>query len=179
MLTKNEIIAQHDAGNIVITPWDPASLGPNSYDVRLAPELMIYKEIVLDAKRDNRTKTYTIPEEGLVLKPGILYLGKTVEYTESYDLIPMYEGRSSVGRLGIYSHVTAGFGDIGFKGNWTLEISVVQPVRVYPNMRIGQLYWHKPEGEIQGNTYQGKYQGSRDIVASRMWRDRENEKGES
>lgn len=62
MLTKNEIIAQHDAGNIVITPWDPACLGPNSYDVRLAPELMIYREVVIDSKRDNRTAHYTIPE---------------------------------------------------------------------------------------------------------------------
>lgn len=176
MLTKNEIIAQHDAGNIIITPWDPASLGPNSYDVRLAPELMIYKEIILDSRRENRVERYIIPEEGLVLSPGVLYLGKTVEYTESHGLIPMYEGRSSVGRLGIFSHVTAGFGDIGFKGNWTLEISVIQHVRIYPYMRIGQLYWHQPEGEIRDNIYQGKYQDSRNIVASRMWRDRENEK---
>lgn len=175
MLTANEIKLQRANGNIVVEPWDPACLGPNSYDVHLHPKLMIYKEEVLDSRKENRTGEYTIPEEGFVLKPGKLYLGKTVEYTETNNLIPAYDGRSSVGRLGISSHVTAGFGDIGFKGNWTLEIVVVHPVRVYPYMRIGQLYWERPDGEVLQNTYHGKYQGERDIAASRMWKDRENE----
>lgn len=172
MLTGNEIIIQHSIGSIVIEPFDPDCVGPNSYDVHLGDKLMVYTDVILDAKQENRTRTITIPEEGIVLRPGRLYLGKTVEWTSSPGFVPMYEGRSSLGRLGVSSHITAGFGDIGFEGNWTLEISVVQPVRIYPGMRIGQLYWHKPVGEIT-STYQGKYQGQEDIQASKLYEDRE------
>lgn len=172
MLTGNEIMIQIESGNIRIEPYDPENIGPNSYDVRLGDELVVYLEAVLDAKRENRTRTIKIPEEGIVLRPGRLYLGKTVEWTSSLGFVPMYEGRSSLGRLGVSSHITAGFGDIGFEGNWTLEISVVQPVRIYPGMRIGQLYWHKPVGEIT-STYCGKYQGQEDIQASKLYEDME------
>lgn len=172
MLTGNEIMIQIESGNIKIDPYDPKNIGPNSYDVRLGDELVVYLEAVLDAKQENRTRTITIPEDGIVLRPGRLYLGKTVEWTSSPGFVPMYEGRSSLGRLGVSSHITAGFGDIGFEGNWTLEISVVQPVRIYPGMRIGQLYWHKPVGEIT-STYCGKYQGQEDIQASKLYEDME------
>lgn len=172
MLTGNEIIIQHSIGSIVIEPFDPDCVGPNSYDVHLGDKLRVYTDVILDAKQENRTRTITIPEDGIVLQPGQLYLGKTVEWTSSPGFVPMYEGRSSLGRLGVSSHITAGFGDIGFEGNWTLEISVVQPVRIYPGMRIGQLYWHKPVGEIT-ITYQGKYQGQEDVTPSRLFQDRE------
>lgn len=172
MLTGNEIIIQHSIGSIVIEPFDPDCVGPNSYDVHLGDKLMVYTDVILDAKQENRTRTITIPEDGIVLQPGQLYLGKTVEWTSSPGFVPMYEGRSSLGRLGVSSHITAGFGDIGFEGNWTLEISVVQPVRIYPGMRIGQLYWHKPVGEIT-STYQGKYQGQEDVTPSQLFQDRE------
>lgn len=172
MLTGNEIRIQIESGGIVIYPYDEKCIGPNSYDVRLGDQLMVYREAVLDARRENRTRVIDIPEEGLVLLPGKLYLGKTVEWTSSPGYVPMYEGRSSLGRLGISSHITAGFGDIGFEGNWTLELSVVQPVRIYPGVRIGQLYWHKPVGEIT-SAYRGKYQGQEDIQPSRLYEDRE------
>ena len=118
-------------------------MGPNSYNLRLSPELMAYKEAVLDPKQDNRTGRLMLPEEGLVLHPGRLYLAKTMEYTETHNLVPMLVGRSSIGRLGIFVHVTAGFGDVGFSGNWTLELTCVQPVRVYPGMEICQIYHHR------------------------------------
>lgn len=172
MLTGHEIRNMVSAGYIVIQPFNEAFLGPNSYDVHLADELVIYNEVILDPKKRNRCYTIRIPERGYVLQPGMLYLGRTVEYTENMHHIPMYEGRSSLGRLGVYSHVTAGFGDIGFKGNWTLEFNVVQPVRIYPGMRIGQLYWHKPDGEVLA-MYNGKYQGQRDVTPSRLFDDRE------
>ena len=172
MLTGNEIRIQIASGGLDVKPYDEACIGPNSYDVHLGDQLVFYTEAVLDAKQENRTRTITIPEEGIVLQPGRLYLGKTVEWTSSPGFVPMYEGRSSLGRLGVSSHITAGFGDIGFEGNWTLEISVVQPVRIYPGMRIGQLYWHKPVGEIT-STYCGKYQGQEDATPSRMFQDRE------
>lgn len=174
MLTGNEIRIQVESGNIKIEPYDPENIGPNSYDVRLADTLMVYTEAVLDPRQDNRYREIKIPPEGLVLLPGRLYLGKTVEWTSNHGYIPMYEGRSSLGRLGISSHITAGFGDVGFQGNWTLEISVVQPVRIYPGLRIGQLYWHKPVGEITSN-YHGKYQGQRGIQPSKLYEDFEEE----
>lgn len=172
MLTGNEIRIQIESGGIIIRPYDETCIGPNSYDVHLGDRLVVYWEAILDARRENRTRELLIPDDGLVLYPGRLYLGRTVEYTESPDFVPMYEGRSSLGRLGISSHITAGFGDIGFKGSWTLEISVVHPVRIYRGMRIGQLYWHKPVGEI-ASTYRGKYQGQEDIQPSRLYEDRE------
>lgn len=175
ILTGNEIKLQHEAGAIVIEPWDDARVNPNSYNVSLAPELMVYTEACLDPRQDNRTRTITIPDEGLVLTPGKLYLGRTNEWTETYGLVPKLEGRSSIGRLGMFIHVTAGYGDVGFRGYWTLEIVAVEPVRIYPNMEIGQLSYHPVCGEIT-DTYRGKYQGSREIVSSRMYREMEGKK---
>ena len=174
MLTGNEIKLQVAAGRIVIHPFDEENIGANSYDVHLSDELLAYTEAVLDARQDNRYREIKIPPEGLVLLPGRVYLGKTVEYTESTYYVPMYEGRSSMGRLGVFSHVSAGFGDIGFKGSWTLEMIVAQPVRIYPGMRIGQIYWHKPVGEIT-DYYHGKYQWQRGIQPSKLYEDFEEE----
>lgn len=174
ILTGNEIKIQREAGKIRISDFDEARLGPNSYNLRLAPEMLVYEEAVLDARRDNRTRLMAIPPEGIVLQPGRLYLAKTMEYTETHGFIPMLEGRSSVGRLGISIHVTAGFGDIGYAGNWTMELSAVQPVRVYPGMEICQIYYCKPTGEIT-KEYSGKYQGATDPVGSRLWQEIMNE----
>lgn len=172
MLTGNEIRVQLDSKRLEIRPFDPACIGPNSYDVHLADQLYVYDEVILDVRQENRGHAIKIPPEGLVLRPGRLYLGSTVEYTDSPEFVPMYEGRSSLGRLGVCSHITAGFGDIGFRGAWTLEISVVQPVRIYAGIRIGQLYWHRPDGMVL-QRYAGKYQGEDGIRASRAYADRE------
>lgn len=132
---------------IFIDPFRPEQLNPNSYNLRLHPELLVYQEPVLDMKRDNPTQRMTIPSEGLVLEPGRLYLGSTVEsiYTKHY--VPMLEGRSSIGRLGIVVHLTAGLGNIGSSGCWTLEITAVQPVRVYPDVEVCQVYFQDIRGE--------------------------------
>ena len=135
ILTGKEIQAQLGE-NIVIDPFDEEMLNPNSYNLRLHDELLVYEEIVLDMKRSNRFRRYPIPAEGVVLQPNQLYLARTVERTETHNLVPMVEGRSSVGRLGLFIHVTAGFGDVGFCGFWTLEMFAVQPVRIYPNVPI-------------------------------------------
>ncbi len=113
---------------------------------------------ILDMRKDNPTIDLAIPEEGLVLMPGILYLGCTIERTQSNHFIPKVEGRSSVGRLGIKVHLTAGFGDIGFDGRWTLEIEVTHPIRVYAGERICQVYFSTPHGPI-ADLYHGRYQG--------------------
>ena len=153
-------------GDIVITPFEPTRLNANSYNVTLGPELVIYDCLILDPKAKNRCHTEEIPEEGYVLQPGSLYLGSTVEWTKTKSYVPMIEGRSSMGRLGLFVHITAGFGDVGFEGNWTLELSCVQRVRIYAGMEIAQLYYHTVEGEVF-QPYHGKYQGSKGVVESR------------
>lgn len=170
ILTGNEIKKQVEAGNIFISDFTEDRLGPNSYDITLHNELLVYKQRVLDAKEDNPCKKFIIPEDGLVLQPNILYLARTAEFTETNGFAPMIEGRSSMGRLGLAIHATAGFGDNGFKGYWTLEIFVVQPVKVYPGMRIGQLYYHTLEGsgEIK---YRGKYYDNSGIQSSGSFKD--------
>ena len=111
-----------------------------------------------------------IPEEGLLLETGKLYLGRTVEYTETQGLVPMLEGRSSIGRLGLFVHITAGFGDVGFKGFWTLEMFCVQPIRIYAGVQICQIFYHSIEGSYQ--TYSsGKYQNNKGVQPSLLFRD--------
>ncbi|MFN0197055.1 MAG: dCTP deaminase domain-containing protein, partial [Planctomycetaceae bacterium] len=140
------------------------------YNMCLHDELLVYEEIVLDMRRPNRFRRYTIPAEGLVLNPNQLYLGRTVERTETHNLVPMLEGRSSIGRLGLFVHVTAGFGDIGFCGHWTLEMFAVQPVRIYAGIPICQIFYHTIEGAV--TEYQSeKYQHNRDIQPSMLYKE--------
>ena len=149
ILSETEILRAIAAGAIVITPFDESCLGSNSYDVHLASTLAVYTERTLDAKRHNQVRYIEIPEEGMILSPETLYLGVTREYTETHVHVPFLEGKSSVGRLGIDIHATAGKGDVGFCNAWTLEISVRQPVRVYAGMPIGQLIYFETRGEVR------------------------------
>lgn len=132
----------------------------------------------LDMKKQNQLITFDIPEEGYVLRPGVLYLGRTIERTKSDCFIPMIDGRSSIGRLGIWIHVSAGFGDIGFDGTWTLEITAIEPVRIYPNVEIGQVCFHKPYGEVE-NLYRGRYYKQEDPTESRFYLGKENKSDEN
>ena len=151
-------------------PFVPAQLNPNSYNLRLHNELLVYEGTDLDMRRVNTTERRSIPPEGLLIQPGQLYLGRTVEYTETYGLVPMLEGRSSIGRLGLMVHATAGFGDIGFRGYWTLEMFCVQPLRIYADVEICQICYHSVEGDY--DDYEGgKYQGNNDIQASLLYRE--------
>lgn len=156
--------------DIVIEPYDRRFLNPNSYNLRLSNELLIYKNSVLDMATPNDFETIAIPPEGLVLEPGKLYLGRTLEFTGTENLVPMLEGRSSVGRLGLFIHVTAGFGDVGFKGFWTLEILCVQPVRIYAGVEICQIFYHTLEGRYE-NYKSGKYQNNQGIQPSLLYKD--------
>jgi dCTP deaminase len=188
VLTGKEIVRQMALETIHIQPFKPANLGPNSYDVSLNPKLLVYDlktGQALDMKAENPTRSLIIPEEGLVLEPGILYLGCTNETATSHRYVPMFEGRSSIGRLGINTHITAGFGDVGWGylpnpedaagkpicqyPTWTLEIEVVHPIRVYPNVRIGQVYFMTPDGEV--THYKGKYTQQREPQASQLYKD--------
>jgi dCTP deaminase len=149
ILSDKAILGQIEAGNILIEPFREECLGSNSYDVHLGRHLAIYEEDILDAKRDNRIRFLEIPEDGMLLLPTKLYLGVTEEYTETHAHVPFLEGKSSIGRLGIDIHATAGKGDVGYCNTWTLEISVRQPVRVYHGMPIGQLIYFEVSGDIQ------------------------------
>ncbi len=174
IITDKQILEEIKKGTILIEPFDINSLGTNSYDVHLGKYLASYKDDVLDAKKHNEIEVYEIPPEGYVLMPNKLYLGVTIEYTETFEHVPFLDGKSSVGRLGIYIHATAGKGDIGFCNTWTLEISVAQPVRVYYGMPIGQLIYFKAFGEV-GNHYnmkQGAKYSKRTVkpVESMMWK---------
>jgi dCTP deaminase len=174
ILTDKQILESISKGDIVIEPFDPRRLGTNSYDVHLSKHLAVYNSRELDARKHNEVTHFNIGEDGYVLQPGTLYLGATVEYTETHNAVPFLEGKSSVGRLGIDIHATAGKGDVGFCNTWTLEISCVQPVRVYPNMPIGQLIYFKIDGDIEN--YYNKKDNAKYIertirpVESMMWK---------
>ncbi len=148
ILSDARILDELEKGTIVIKPYDRACLGSNSYDVHLGSALAVYKDAVLDARAHNEIEHFEIGPEGIVLEPHKFYLGVTLEYTETHAHVPFLEGKSSTGRLGIDIHATAGKGDVGFCGHWTLEISVKQPVRVYAGMPVGQLIYFPVEGEI-------------------------------
>jgi dCTP deaminase len=173
ILSGKEIESRIDK-DIIIEPFDKKRINPNSYNLSLHNELLIYKDSTLDMKKNNEVEKLTIPSNGLVLETNRLYLGRTVEYTETKNLVPMLEGRSSIGRLGLFVHVTAGFGDVGFKGFWTLEIFCIQPVKIYPSVEICQVYYHTIEGEIKNYSSQ-KYQNNRGIQSSLLFKDFKNE----
>lgn len=228
MLTGAEIEKQIKKGNINITPYDSTCINPNSYNLKLHPQLLVYarndhrdniipnsffsnyqNQITedvkyldksgtiaiateslgtisytdkinntsvmsslnlqpIDMKENNETIEFTIPEEGYVLQPGVLYIGRTVERTATDKFIPMINGRSSGGRLGISIHICAGFGDIGFDGTWTLEITAVEPVRIYPYSEIAQVCYFKPCGSTR-KLYKGRYNGQESATASRFY----------
>lgn len=202
----------HDKMNYIdVEPYEPDLVGPNSIDLRLGNELLVYEdgynrhrfyesqykeytrapksplgsrtiidgesgycfakdaisiECILDLKAENKTYALSIPEDGLILWPGVLYLGRTIEVIGSNSFVPIVEGRSSVGRLGVHVHVTAGFCDLGFRGSITLEIHCLHPIRVYPGVPICQAYFLEPCGEIE--LYKGRYQGQVKPTASRF-----------
>ena len=176
ILSDKKILEAIEAGQIVIEPFDRSCLGTNSYDVHLSKHLALYRDQILDAKKHNAVEHFEIPDEGYVLEPGTLYLGVTEEYTETHNSVPFLEGKSSVGRLGIDIHATAGKGDVGFCNTWTLEISVTQKVRVYAGMPIGQLIYFMVEGDIENyyNKKKNAKYNTRTIlpVESMMWKNK-------
>ncbi len=180
ILTGNAIVDAINEGDIAIDPFDKKQLNPNSYNLRLSNQLLLYWLTVnptscsykpdLDMKKNNKTFTIELTDRGFTLLPGVLYLGATKEVIASDRYVPIIDGRSSVGRLGINVHATAGYGDLGFKGTFTLELSVVQPVRIYPNVQIAQVRFQNVQGKI-GKLYRGKYVGQTLPRASGLWKE--------
>jgi dCTP deaminase len=174
MILSGKEIIRNIGKAIIIEPFEIKKINPNSYNLSLHNELLIYENNVLDMKKPNSTKKIVIPDEGLLLEPGKLYLGRTKEYTKTEKYVPMLEGRSSTGRLGLFIHITAGFGDVGFAGYWTLEIFCVQPIRIYPNVEICQIYYHTIDGDYDLYS-SGKYQNNTGIQPSLFYKDFEKQ----
>lgn len=192
MLSGLSIVDEITRGRLSMDPFNPAAVNPNSYNLTLYKTLLVYKPPslwerfkgwlyddppCLDMARPNvPDETIDIPPEGYILWPGWFYLGSTVEYTRTDPpFVPTIEGRSSVGRLGISVHATAGFGDCGFAGTWTLELSVIRPVRIYAGVPICQISYVQATSPIEPY-HSDKYQGQRGPRESRLWKDLLKEK---
>ena len=170
MILSGKEIRNKLGNEIVIEPYNEGQLNPNSYNLRLHNELLVYENNMLDMKKENKANKLIIPPEGLVLETGKLYLGRTVEYTKTDSYVPMLEGRSSIGRLGLFVHITAGFGDVGFSGYWTLEMFCVQPIKIYPEVEICQVFYHSIEGNYE-KYRSNKYQNNTGIQPSLLFKD--------
>ena len=170
ILSGKEIKKQVKEGSIAIDPFTDEQINPNSYNLRLHPDLLVYDNDILDMREKNSASPLVIPDDGLLLEPHKLYLGRTVERTSTDKYVPMLEGRSSVGRLGLFIHITAGFGDIGFDGFWTLEIFCVQPIRIYSGLEICQIFYHTIDGDF--DLYRSKkYQSNKGVQPSMLYKD--------
>ncbi|MGB7327454.1 MAG: dCTP deaminase [Rubripirellula sp.] len=170
MLLSGDEIRRRHSDSIRIEPFDESRLNPNSYNLSLHNELLVYEEVVLDAASPSRYRRLEIPDEGLTLQPNQLYLGRTVEFTETHGVVPMLQGRSSLGRLGLFVNPGGSMGDEGYCGTWTLQMYCVQPVRIYAAMEVCQICYLGLEGTCQGYS-SDKYQNSRDIKPSQMFRE--------
>ncbi len=182
ILTDRQILEEIKSKHILIEPFRRECLGSNSYDVHLGKYLAVYNDDILDCKKDHPLTTFEIPEGGFLLLPTKLYLGVTMEYTETLTHVPFLEGKSSIGRLGIDIHATAGKGDVGYCNTWTLEISVRQPVRVYAEMPIGQLIYFEVSGSTEvpyNKKHSAKYNERTAVpVGSKMYKNFDPEKNQ-
>ena len=170
MVLSGDEIRRRIGTDLCIEPFQEDQLNSNSYNLVLHDELLMYEEVVLDAASPNRYRRIVIPREGLTLQPNMLYLGRSVEYTETHGFVPMIQGRSSFGRLGLFINPGGSFGDCGYCGTWTLALHCVQPVRIYPGMQIAQIYYLDLKGQTSGYC-SDKYQHSRDIQPSLLFRE--------
>jgi deoxycytidine triphosphate deaminase len=186
ILTGPQIASEIREGRIQFHPFDPKHCNPNSVNFHLGSRLLVYKrpgllrrlwdfvrgqEWSLTLRSRNEVEVIDIPPEGIILQPGQLYLGSTVEYIGSTHYAPLMAARSSIGRLGLFIFLNSGLGDIGFQGQWTLELMTIHPIRLFAGDRIGQMMFFKPEGEVV--QYSGKYQRSVGPVSSLIYQDSE------
>jgi len=206
LVLANQTKNKDDPGKgprIGIDPFDVSQVNPNSYNLRLFDQLLIYTKMKplhdwyeAGAKFQNPDLEYKVPRpwpvpldmkapetvcgeqigpSGFTIWPGVLYLASTIEYTETHDLVPCVDGRSGVGRLNVCVHQTAGFGDTSFNGTFTLELSCLYPIKIYPGVQICQISYRKLEGESVD--YVGRYQGQRGPQPSRLWKEVQREQG--
>jgi dCTP deaminase len=173
ILTGPEIEKQVALGAIMIDPFDPAQVNPNSYNVRLSEVIATYDDHVLDSASENNVSIRKISGDGLLLTPEQIYLGATIETIGSDQYVPIVRARSSTARLGVFVHVTADLVDLGYIGQITLQLHAVQGARIYAGMEIGQVTFWKTQGERV--LYRGKYQGSIGPAPSKSFLDWKDE----
>lgn len=171
ILSDTSIMNEIEKGNIIVNPFNEANLNPCSIDLTLAPEYKIYDNDILDVREEQPTWAFTVGEEGVILYPGKVYLFRCNETIGCKGNIRgKVEGKSSLGRLGLFVHVTAGFIDTGFVGSLVLEFVPIQTIRVYPNMKVCQIEFARVEGKIR-ETYDqkkdSKYHGQTGVQESK------------
>ena len=169
ILTGDEIKRAVAAGEIVIDPFDPRRVGPNSYDFSLGNRCKTYKSYQLDSGCDNETVDLSIGLDGLVVTPSRVFLVNTHERMGSTHFVPIIRGRSSTGRLGLFIDITADLIDVGSINQWTLQLHAILPTRIYPGMIIGQVTFWVVKGEI--SPYHGKYERLESPVPSLSYLD--------
>lgn len=182
LLSDRDIRAQLDAGRVRLEPYDPAMVQPSSIDIRLDRYFRLFdnhKYPFIDPAAEQPELTRMVetdPDEPFVLHPGEFVLGSSYELVSlPDDIAARVEGKSSLGRLGLLTHATAGFVDPGFVGHVTLELSNVAtlPIKLWPGMKIGQLCFFQLSSPAEfpyGSTaYGSHYQGQRGPTASRSY----------
>ncbi|GAB3610424.1 dCTP deaminase [Humibacter ginsengiterrae] len=182
LLSDRDITAELDAGRIALEPYDPAMIQPSSIDVRLDRFFRLFdnhKYAFIDPSEDQPELTHLVEVDGdqpFILHPGEFALGSTFERVTLPDNVAArLEGKSSLGRLGLLTHSTAGFIDPGFTGHVTLELSNVAtlPIKLWPGMKIGQMCFFQlssPAEQPYGSAaYSSRYQGQRGPTASRSF----------
>lgn len=173
MLTGEQIIEAVKNGQIVIEPFDVNNVNPNSYNLTIGDKLIAYTDDILDCKNKNNFKIIPIPDDGYILSPNVIYLAATREYTENETYVPQISGRSSIGRIGLTVHSSAGLGAIGFKGTWTLQLTCIVPTKIYKGMQIGQIYFFPLIGD-NNIKYRGYYNNRKEVKTSEQYRDFED-----
>ncbi|MDR1551566.1 MAG: dCTP deaminase [Holosporaceae bacterium] len=169
ILTGMEIFKNVENGKIIVDPFNSSQINPNSYNFTLGNKLLVYNNYILDAKKNNEAREILIPDDGITLATGTVYLGHTLEIIGSDYFVPIIRGRSSIGRLGLFINITADLIDIGSINQLTLQLNAVQPVTIYPGIQIGQVTFWKPLGEIQ--KYEGRYRNAAGPITSKMYLD--------
>lgn len=175
ILTGRAIQAAIECGDIRIAPFKSEQVNPNSYDVTLGNEFIEYTSTVLDVAKDNAYRKHTrTTGERIFLLPHSMILAHTVERIWSEKYVPIVDGKSSIGRLFTFIHVTAGYGELGFDDQYTLEIYNVPAIFLYAGMRIAQVRFQTIEtlGEPI-SLYDGHYVAGKEPsgpVASRSWK---------
>lgn len=174
ILTGRAITKAVQIGRITIDPWDPSLVNPASVDLRLGDRIAVYQawatvdgccayarpeQGVIDVKIPSSVDELHIPPDGYVLYPGLLYLMHSLERVGSSAYVGVLDGKSSLARLGISVHLTAGYFDPGYVGQATMEVTAVHPVRVYAGMRFAQMRYHRTDGGPVDYQTTGHYVG--------------------
>jgi dCTP deaminase len=162
ILTKQRIKEEVASGEITLEPFRPEQLNPNSYNYRLGHRIAVSDNPSAGHAAWHRTE---IPARGMLLTPGVVYLSVTEEVIGSRRYAMTLIGRSSLARLGLFLTITSDLGHVGSACRWTLELTVVQPLRVYPSMQIGQVAFWICDGPV--HVYEGRYQRDTCVNTSR------------